>query len=97
MYVCGLLCVCVCVCVLDWEGSRVVASTALVVVWTAVYLIGYTDCLTGFREPLSQTTLMSHWFVKMSSAIISLNKCCFISHCSVTELFKQKSTDTLMT
>ena len=48
-----VVCVCVCVCVLDWEGSRVVASTALVVVWTAVYLIGYTDCLTGFREPLS--------------------------------------------
>ena len=39
--------------VLDGEGSMVVASTALVVVRTAVYLIGYSDCLTGFREPLS--------------------------------------------
>ena len=35
-YVC--MCVCVCVCVLDGEKSRVVASIALVVVWTAMYI-----------------------------------------------------------
>ena len=95
--VCVCVCVLVCACVLDREGSWVFTSTAPEVIWTAVHLTSYSNDLTGFREPLSQTTLMSHWFVKMSSAIISLNKCCFISHCSVTELFKQKSTDTLMT
>ena len=45
--------VCVCVCVLDKEGSWVFASTALAVVWTAVYLTGYSDFLTNFHEPLS--------------------------------------------
>ena len=40
----------VCVCVLDGQGGRVFASTAvvLVVVWTAMYLTSYMDCLTGF-------------------------------------------------
>ena len=41
------------VCVLGGEGSRVFASTALVVVWTTVYLTGYSDYLISFREPLS--------------------------------------------
>jgi len=45
--------VCLCVCVLDGEGSRVVAGTALVIVWTAVYLTSYSVYLTGFQEPLS--------------------------------------------
>ena len=59
---CMRLCVCVCVCVcacwyvcvyaLDGEGSWMFASTALEVVWTATYLTGYSDCLTGFHEPL---------------------------------------------
>ena len=41
-------------CILDREGSRVFASRALVaVVQMVVYLTGYGDCLTGFREPLS--------------------------------------------
>ena len=40
--------VCVCVCVLGGERSWVFASSALVVVWTAMYLTGYTDYLTGF-------------------------------------------------
>ena len=49
MHLCMCVCVCVCacvracVCVLDREGSWVVASTALVVVWTAMYLTGYSD------------------------------------------------------
>ena len=30
------------------------ASTALVAVWTAMYLTSYTGYQTGFREPLSQ-------------------------------------------
>ena len=30
----------------------VVAGRALVVVQMAVYLTGYSDCLTGFHEPL---------------------------------------------
>ena len=46
--VCGV-CACVCVCV----GSLVFASTALVVVWTAMCLTSCSDCLTGFHEPLS--------------------------------------------
>ena len=28
-------------------------SKVLVAVWTAVYLTGYSDCLTGFHDPLS--------------------------------------------
>ena len=47
------VCVCVCVCVVDREVSRVFASRALVTVQTAVYLTGYSDCLTDFSEPLS--------------------------------------------
>ena len=41
-----------CVCVLDREGSWAFASRALAVVFTAVYLTGYSDCLTGFHKPL---------------------------------------------
>ena len=44
---------CVCVCVLGGEWNWVFTSTALVVVWMAMYLTSYTDCLTGFHEPLS--------------------------------------------
>ena len=29
------------------------ASTALTVVWTAAYLIGYSDCLTGYGDYLT--------------------------------------------
>ena len=47
------VCVIVCVLLLDWEGSWVFASTALVVVLMAVYLPGHNDYLTGFHEPLS--------------------------------------------
>ena len=58
------VCVCVCVrahtmhvraCVLDREGSKVFASTALVVlvVRTAMYLTIYNDYLTSLCEPLS--------------------------------------------
>ena len=42
-----------CICVLDGEGSRVVASRALVVVWKAMYLTSYSDWLAIFHEPLS--------------------------------------------
>ena len=49
-------CVCmhanVCVCVLGGEGSWVFARTAWVVVWTAMYLTGYSGYVTDFREPL---------------------------------------------
>ena len=37
------MCAYVCVCVLDGEGSWVFASTALVVVWRARYLTGYSE------------------------------------------------------
>ena len=43
---------CMCVCVLGGEGSWMFASTALVVVWMAMYLTSYCDYLTGFHEPL---------------------------------------------
>ena len=45
------VCVCVCVCVLCIGGSRVFASTALVVAWVAMCLTSYSDYLTGFCEP----------------------------------------------
>ena len=43
------VCVCVwtCACVLDREGSWAFASTAVVVVWTAMYLTSYSDYLIG--------------------------------------------------
>ena len=44
--------VCVCVCILGREKSWVFASTALGVVWTAMYLNGHSDYLTSFHEPL---------------------------------------------
>ena len=44
---------CVCVSVLGREGNWVFASKALVVVWTTMYLTGYSDWLTGFGGPLS--------------------------------------------
>ena len=35
----------------------------IVVVWMAVCLTGYSDYLTGFREPLSTSyIILSHWF-----------------------------------
>ena len=56
MHACMLVWVCVCasVCVhgLGREGSWVFASTALVVVWMAMYLTRYSEYLTGFHEPL---------------------------------------------
>ena len=60
MCVCVHVCcvhVCVCVythvCVLDREGRWVVASRALVVVvQTAIYLTGYSDCATSFHAGL---------------------------------------------
>ena len=48
--------VCMCVCVLDRDGSRVIASRALAVVWMTVYsdyLTVYSDYLSGFCELLS--------------------------------------------
>ena len=50
------------VCVLDGQGNCVFASTALEAIWTAMYLTGYSDYLTVFREPLSRcrTIFESH-------------------------------------
>ena len=50
----------VCACVLDGEESRVFASRTLVVavVWTAVYQTVYSNCMTGFCEPLSPVRLI---------------------------------------
>ena len=68
--VCVCVCVCVCTsmhaCAVDGEGSMAFVSRALVAVWTAVYLTGYSDCLTGFRELLSppyrcQTGMKNVW------------------------------------
>ena len=50
---CVRVCVRACVCILNREGSRVFVSTALVGVQTAMYLTGYSDYVTSFREPLS--------------------------------------------
>ena len=44
------VCVFVRVYVLGRERSWVFASTSLVVVWTAMYLTGYSDYLTGFHH-----------------------------------------------
>ena len=54
IYVCVRLraCMCVRVCVLDGEGSWVFASTAPVVVGTAIDITGSSDCLTA---PVSVT------------------------------------------
>ena len=47
-------CVCVCVCVVDREVNRVLANTALVVVFKQPCIWPVTcNCPTGFREPLS--------------------------------------------
>ena len=55
----------VCMCVLDKEGRWMLASTALVVVWTAMYLTGCSNYLTGFHEPpLPHKLQMSHQFEK---------------------------------
>ena len=66
----------VCVCVLlgggggggsSW-GREQSSYLAVVVVETAVYLTGYSDCLTGFYEPLSPP-YRCHAGLKMSSTI----------------------------
>ena len=54
--------------VLDWEGSWVFASTALVVAEMALYLTGYSDCLNSFHERLSPP-YGCHTSLKMSSTI----------------------------
>ena len=45
----------VCVCVQDGGGNMAFASRALVVAFIDghAYLTGYSNCLTGFHEPLS--------------------------------------------
>ena len=44
---------CVSVCVCSRQGKELgVASTALEVVWTAVYLTGYSNYPTGLHESL---------------------------------------------
>ena len=67
----SLQCVHVCmrVCVLDWAGSWVFASTALLVAWTAMYLTSYSDYLTCFHDPLLPPYLDLTLVGKMSSAI----------------------------
>ena len=47
------ICVCVCVYVQPHIPDREGNSRAQVVVKTAVYLTGYSDCLTNFHEPVS--------------------------------------------
>ena len=46
-----------------------VAGTALVVVWTAMYMTGYSDYLTIFREPHSPPYRRHTGLKEMSSAI----------------------------
>ena len=50
-YMCGYT-LCFSSSLIGSEESRVLAGRAPVVVWTAMYLTGYSDCLTGFQEPL---------------------------------------------
>ena len=58
-------------CVFGVKGSCVFASTVSVEVWIAVYLTSYSDCLTGFREPLLPPCLgLSLRFEKLSSIIV---------------------------
>ena len=64
MYVCTLTSACS-----RWEGSSVFASTALVVVWTAVCLTSYRDYLTNFQH-LSRCHT---GFLKKKSSAILLN------------------------
>ena len=45
---CVHACACMHVCVLDKEGKRVIASPALVVAQTAMYLTGYNDLSDRF-------------------------------------------------
>ena len=56
------MCVCVCVCV---------CVVVVAVVQTAMYLIGYSDCLSGFHELLSPYTIRCHTSLKKSSVIIA--------------------------
>ena len=51
-YIC-IMCMCVSCVFLDGEGSRVFASSALVVTWLTTYLTCYSHRLTSFCEPLS--------------------------------------------
>ena len=57
MCLCGSVCmcgsVCVCACASDRHRNWVFTSTALVVASRTMRLTGYSDYLTGFREPLS--------------------------------------------
>ena len=53
------VCVCACACALDWVGSRVFASTALVV-QMAVYLTSYDDYQTSFHASLSLPNTNTH-------------------------------------
>ena len=80
---CASVCVCMCMhmracvrvwclCNLDGEGGRVYASTATdVVVWTAMYLTGYSDILIGLCEPLSPPYGHYYWSL-LYSAILRL-------------------------
>ena len=54
VYMCVYMCVCTCVrCVFyTVKGAKVVAIRAFVSVQTAVYLTGYSDCLTGVSDRL---------------------------------------------
>ena len=59
-----------CVCFIDRKHSRVVASSTVALVQTAMYLNSYGNCLTGFCDPLSPPFRYhtSVWFEKMPSA-----------------------------
>ena len=59
---------CVRVCVFGREGSWVFASTAQLVAWTAMYLTGYSECVTSLHAPLwppYSTCQLLHHFEKM--------------------------------
>ena len=69
---------CVCMCVLDREGSREVASRALVVVQMAVYLTSYCDWLVSvnyFQAEVMTSLWISHWFEKYLVWSLFLTEC----------------------
>ena len=101
---CGMLCVCVSLCLLNWEGSMVVSSKALLLSSSKdshVHLTSYSaDCLNHFHH-LTAVTLCQkmsrvitgwlYWqLLVLSSSTISITVNCRVHQCLVAFLCVQK-------